>query len=285
VAVADLNGDKRPDLVIEASLFFNQGNDFGPRAMGFTMGMSTGFPAVGDFNQDGLPDLAFGEPLQLPSDRGHVWIVLNQGQGRFSGLPLRLTAEKAMTGPLAVRDFDGDGQMDIAAINPGGSAVEVYYLDKKPSHLAVSRRAALGDLPVGLDAGDLNGDGRMDLALSVTIDRRLVLLLNQGGRDQWTRVDHPLPEQSNCVALGDLNGDGRADVVAGQGNRLALFHNAGGGVLVLRQFVPLDMVPQSLVLRDFDGDQRMDIAVDCSKHLGPMGPSSYAVIVLLNQTP
>ena len=121
--------------------------------------------AVGDFNGDGIPDLAFGN-----ADGSTVTILLGNGDGTF-------TASAVDRGPsvyaiaLAVGDFNGDGIQDIAVqceyINGGGGGIVDILLGNgdgtfsvKPGPTTVNPYFAYG-----IAVGDFNGDGIPDLAL------------------------------------------------------------------------------------------------------------------------
>jgi hypothetical protein len=136
--------------------------------------------------------------------------------------------------------------------------------------------------------GDLDGDNRLDVVVGVRDvppgTRRIGVLLNQGGRDNWKAVDYPMPEGPELIGLGQLDGDGRLDLVVRQvDGTLALLRNEGG-TLVRRQEIPvpklLGVGLGTLLVRDLDGDKRADI-VGC--YSVAFGKNSLAVF--LNRTP
>jgi hypothetical protein len=114
VAVADFNGDGKPDLAAGSFVLF--GNGDGTFRMGTYLYQGQA-AAVGDFNGDGFPDVVL-----LGGDQG-VSILSGNGDGSF----------KAPTGFLAgirnwfaaVADFNGDGKPDLAVIDQQSDNVTV----------------------------------------------------------------------------------------------------------------------------------------------------------------
>ncbi len=184
VASADFNDDKQPDLAILTGqsreavfLLINQGdNRFEPRMILERQPMwGHSHLEIADFNNDGHPDLLItngdnGELDPAPPKPFHgVRIHLNDGQGIFT--KELFFAQPGATRALA-RDFDGDGDLDIASIaffadytqNP--KAGFLFLRQDQPMQFTAHR---LPEADRGrwltMDAGDMDGDGDIDLAL------------------------------------------------------------------------------------------------------------------------
>ena len=201
--VRDFNGDGRPDIIVLTAqaregiyLFLNQGrNEFKmetllefPPSWGLA-----GFELV-DFNKDGKIDLlvANGDngdfALPLKSYHG-VRLYLNDGANHFHEAffyPMH-GAYKAVA-----RDFDGDGDLDIAAIafypdfeqERPESFVYLENLGGMKFDASTCAESNAGRWMV-MDAGDLDGDGNDDIALGSFVRGPTTMPVPQGMRDSW----------------------------------------------------------------------------------------------------
>src|SRR5580692_4729071 len=140
----------------------------------------TGFLATGDFNADGNLDL-----VSVPADQGAPFVVqvlLGKGDGTFQA-PVNYAV-----GPyprqVAVADFNGDGKLDLAVANAGimenpGHTVSVL-LGNGDGTFQAQKDFQVGNQPFGITAGDLNGDGIVDLATANYLDGTVSVLYGEG---------------------------------------------------------------------------------------------------------
>src|SRR5713226_8016890 len=73
--------------------------------------------SVGDFNGDGVQDLAVANAGSFPSDPGNVSVLWGNGDGSFQAA--RNFAAGTQPVSVAVGDFNGDGVQDLAVANGG----------------------------------------------------------------------------------------------------------------------------------------------------------------------
>ncbi len=182
VSTADLNGDGNLDLVT---------NLFGPNKMGVLLGHGnfsfqnpveffmlgpTGDPTIGEFNRDGILDLAVVTGYKGNS----VVVLLGQGDGTFE------TADQHPTGswPHAVvaADFNQDNKSDLVVTNYLGNTISLLLGNGDGSFQSGVTHFAGGGGPVGVDAADLNADGHTDIVLTRVDNHTIAVMLHDGGR-------------------------------------------------------------------------------------------------------
>ncbi|MEZ5964025.1 MAG: VCBS repeat-containing protein [Planctomycetota bacterium] len=189
---------------------------------------------LGDFDGDGRADAALAHYGNFVAPK--VSWMRNAGDGTFE--PPHVLPASGETMDVVAADLDGDGDLDLAyaqsSEGTSGQAVLVYLNDGH-GNFGTERRFVTGQGPTGIAAGDLDGDGDVDL---VTANFRfneedVSVLWNDGTAAFGQRVDLPITGlRPRRVAVGDLNGDGRPEVVASLRNGspdFAVWINQGQG--------------------------------------------------------
>jgi alpha-tubulin suppressor-like RCC1 family protein len=239
VAIGDLNGDGKPDLAVaktgfgsddNVSILLSDGTGAFGSATNFDVGRSPYSVAIGDLNGDGKPDVAVAN---LGND--NVSILLGDGTGAFGvatnfgvgGLPFS----------VAIGDLNGDGKPDLAVANLGTDNVSILLGDgtgafSSATNFAVGSGPVSG--PVSVAIGDLNGDGKPDLAVANANSNDVSILLNTGDGAFGPATNFAVGSSPTSVAIGDLNGDGKPD--------LAVANNTSNNVSVLLNTTTFDPV-------------------------------------------
>jgi hypothetical protein len=240
-------------------------------APAYDTGNSANSVAVGDFNGDGIPDLAVvggGDILGAT-----VSILLGNGDGTFQAPPSSPAGNPPGShGDLfvAVGDFNGDGHLDLAIASisgdeeiPGGLPGYVgVLLGNGDGSFQVAPNYATGRGSQALTVGDFNGDGHVDLAVANNGDGTVSLLLGNGDGTFQAPQNFPTGGNPYSVAEGDFNGDGRLDLVVGNsdGSVSVLLGNGDGSFQTARTY-GVGGSPQAVAVGDFNGDGVPDLAI------------------------
>jgi hypothetical protein len=227
IAVADFNGDKKPDLAIDSwaenkvLLLFGKGDGtFQMPGMKFDVGERPYQRLrTADVNGDGNADIVTSN-----FDAASVSVLFSDGRGNFTRKDFPVPPDPF---GIAIADLNGDQHPDIAISHYSGhgtdrskNALSVLFGDGKGNFsLAKGSPFSTGHYPGTLAAGDLNGDGIADLVVPNYEDGTLTIYL--GGRNGITpagyspiRVGHT----PHGVAVADLNHDGKGDIVVAEEN-------------------------------------------------------------------
>jgi uncharacterized protein (DUF2141 family) len=279
VAIGDLNGDGKLDLAVAnygdptsgspagtISIFLGEGGGTFSAATQYST--LTGFSgaqsvAIGDLNGDGKLDLAVADAS------GKVPILLGNGDGTFNvQTPLTFSGLNN-NGSIAIADLNGDGRLDLALTNFGtdlgsGAGTTVSVLLGQVGGGFSNRTLTTGTNPSSVAIGDLNGDGRLDLAVANAGSNTVSVLLGNGD-GSFQQTQYATGTNPESVAIGDLNGDGRLDLAIANfdSNTVSvLLGSVGGGFQAQTQY-PTGTNPASVAIRDLNGDGRLDLAGQC----------------------
>jgi hypothetical protein len=228
--------------------------------------------AVADLNGDGKDDFAVTTQGTATTTSG-VTVFLNRGDGTFSEPALIVTEGEPVS--IAIADVSGDGKHDLAVAvsNVVGNTGAVRVLaNNGDGTFAPATSYALPARPSSIKTGDLDGDGRNDLAVAYGDGlalNGLAVLLNQGNGNLAVAKTYSAGEAPAAIALGDLNRDGKLDVVAanyspeiaGVQDAVHVLLNRGDGTFTAAASYPGGEWLNSVAIADFDGDGLGDVAV------------------------
>lgn len=196
----------------------------------------------------------------------------------FGFQPLEIYKHDSRIHSLIVRDFDGDKVDDIAVVNNARSRIDLLLTTpgkaetparSEPNQVKNDRRMRLKTIPVNqeivsLQAGDFNGDGKIDLAY-YGAPAALFILFNHGGAnfDSTRRISSgEAVEASSALAVGDLNRDGRADLALLAANEVLTVLQLENGKLGEPERMPHAATnPRIMKAVDLDGDGGDDLVI------------------------
>jgi FG-GAP-like repeat/Bacterial Ig-like domain (group 3) len=266
--VADFNGDGFPDIATAnasfgdtstMSVFLGKGNGQFLPPVDYTTNTFTSGIVSGDFNQDGIPDIAAMSQGDSLND-GDVAVFLGNGDGTFRGPVDNLLGTFPVA--IAVGDFDGDGILDVATVDYFANAADISLGNgdgtfKKPVPYSV------GGGPYYIATADLNHDGFLDLVVANGDAGTMSVLLGKGDGTFHAQKIYTTGPQPEFIAIGDVNMDGKPDIlVANYGDpSVGVFLGKGNGTFLPQVSYPVGGPDAGLAIADLDGDGIPDVAV------------------------
>jgi hypothetical protein len=163
---------------------------------------------------------------------------------------------------VAIGDFDGDGEQDLATTNAGSDNVSVL-LGNGAGSFGAPLNFGVGTTPFAVAVGDFNGDGKQDLVSANFNSANVSVLLGDGAGSFSPATNFAAGTFAISVAVGDFNGDGKQDLAVANGgsdNVSVLLGDGAGGFIAATNF-GAGTQPRSVAVGDFDGDGKQDLAV------------------------
>lgn len=281
IAVGDVNGDGRPDIVGETpSGVFVAINDGGGN---FAVGKTYSEAFGAQFNVD-LEDITGNGLLDIVvSSTNSIQTLLNNGNGTFTAGPTTVIPGASAISAITPAHIMSGPYGGLFAVD--GATGTLYALEGTATGAfdVTGQVAGTGFIPEDVAAVDLTGNGIDDAAVvgSFSFTLATVLSNGQGGFEGSFTTDWQYAGQGpTSLAVGDLGGNGQPDLIVSDvanpfGPSLLVF--AGNGTVKPALAGEFDTAPfpQDPAIADYNGDGKPDLAV--------AGPGTLSV--LLNTTP
>jgi hypothetical protein len=296
VAVADVNGDGKPDLLTAnqtgtAGVLLGTGNGTFGTATTFSTGTgSSPFDiVVADVNGDGKLDLLTANP-----GTSTAGVLLGNGNGTFGAVATFSSGTGSRPESIAVADVNGDGKLDLLTANGSTNTAGVLLGNGNGTFGTVSTfSTGVGSTPNKIVVADVNGDSQLDLLTLNEGTYNVGVLLGTGTGTFGAVTNYSTggsQTQISDIAIADVNGDGKPDLLAANYGTDEAAVRLGTGMST-GTFGPLatfntgntsaTSAPTAIAVADVNGDGKLDLLAANQGTLFTANQGSSSVGVLL----
>lgn len=268
VTSGDFNGDGKPDLAVASNenvqltssvkVFLGKGDGTFRPEVDYSVPYWPSSLISVDLNRDQIPDLAIADTA------GYATVLLGNGDGSFQSAVNFPTA-----GPpsfIAAGDFDGDGMPDLVTATtctPSGCTGGISLLrGNGDGTFQAHQDFDLSGEALALAAGDFNGDGKLDLAVTIEApdgsNSELAIFIGNGDGTFQAPTYYDIAGFAGLIQVADFNGDGKLDLAISSATILSLFLGNGDGTFSLTQ----DIVGGCAGVADFNADGKLDVIMN-----------------------
>jgi len=295
VTSGDLNGDGKPEIVAtekNGSRVYIFKNSSTPGTISFTpqnitiSGAKVSQVKIVDVDLNGKADMVVTD-----QSSGRAFVVPNQSTLATIqfGSPVALTTQGTSTDGLAVNDLDGDNFPEIVVcefLTPTG-VVSVFKNLSAPGNIGfdASMDTQVSTTVSNLRIGDLNGDGKPDLAATGLLVASVMVFSNQttpAGLKLGNPVLFDCNDKPWGIDFGDMDGDGKADIVVSSitAKTVTVLNNqSNNNFSFTKQTIPVSYINRHPRVGDIDTDGRPDLVFTSIDDLNLGIPASRISVV------
>ena len=237
VAVADIDGDGKPDMVVvnrstntfsilkNTSSSLTIGKTSFASKVDFATDSTPSFVTIGDLDGDGKQDIVivnmFTNKISVYRNTSTIGTI---NAASFAAKVNFIADTISMPTSVAIGDLDGDGKPELVVTNSFSNSISILKntahvgnIDSTSFAPSIDFTTGLG--PVSVAISDINGDGKPDLIVSDFDAKTISVLKNISTSGSITKtsfaakVDFKVGTCPNALTTGDLNGDGKPDII------------------------------------------------------------------------
>jgi hypothetical protein len=274
VAIGDVNGDGRNDVVLTTSFYNDPANDYKMfvllqnasggfnQAVKYTAGNGESV-AIGDVNNDGRADV-------IVSASNCIGVFYQNSSGGLNTMVTYASNHQSFSNTYKVKtgDFNHDGRMDVVSIDWGTQSqdVDVFYQNAGGTfNTPITYTVSHGGYE-DLEVGDVNNDGFTDIIVmsGQSFIPNLGVLTQKTDGTFNTAVYYSVGanQLSSGVGIGDVNGDSLQDIVVtygGNAGNIGVFLQNNSGTLNTSTSYSSYDSPSPIEIADVNNDGRKDI--------------------------
>jgi FG-GAP-like repeat/Bacterial Ig-like domain (group 3) len=284
VVVADVNDDGKPDVVVgnagssTVSVLKGNGDGTFQSPVRYNVGEQVESIAIKDVNGDGKLDIVVATYVEAGNpNSGGVAVLIGRGDGTFQPVVTYSSGGYAAMW-VAVTDVNDDGHPDLIVVNACPNYADCNNAPASAVGVLLGNGDGTFQPPIVSSTprtttqwpavGDLNGDGKTDLALP--LNSGLGVLLGNGDGTFQSPVIYSPGGYAGPVAIGDVNGDGKPDLVEGVyctpmcgSTAVGVLLGNGDGTFQPPVLSSLDIndVFESIAIEDLEGDGKPDVVI------------------------
>lgn len=264
LAVADFDGDGNRDIAAvilgsdNVTFFLGQGLGTFDTGTAFAVGNAPQAIAVGDL------DGANGLDVVVSNDQDDTLsVLLSDDSGAFAAaltIDVGIEGERTQPRGVAIGDFDGDGNADLAAVLLAQNQIAIVAGNGDGTFEATPTFVDVGNDPTALAAADIDGDGDLDLLACNTVGDSVAVAINNGS-GVFSASDFDAGNGPAALVVLDLDGDGELDIATAnaEGDDVSVLLGNGDGTFDAAKSFDADGGPAGIAAGDLDGSGKLDL--------------------------